>query len=58
VGAEKILYGSDYPLLLYPRKIRTPNFTTLLGQINNSGLGQPELDLVLGANMQKLLKLT
>jgi hypothetical protein len=29
-----------------------------LGQINNSGLSQPELDLVLGANMQKLLKLT
>jgi predicted TIM-barrel fold metal-dependent hydrolase len=58
VGAEKILYGSDYPLLLYPRKIRTPNFTTLLEQINNSGLSQPELDLVLGANMQKLLKLT
>lgn len=57
VGAEKILYGSDYPLLLYPRKIRQPNFITLLSEIKNSGLTKSELDLVLGGNMQKLLGL-
>ncbi len=55
VGAEKILYGSDYPLLLYPRRSRTPGFTELLAEIKNSGLSRDQLDLVLGGNMQRLL---
>lgn len=55
VGAEKILYGSDYPLLLYPRRSRTPGFAELLAEIKNSGLSRDQLDLVLGGNIQRLL---
>ena len=55
VGAEKILYGSDYPLLLFPKKTRTPGFTKLLSQIKNSGLTASQLDLILGGNIQRIL---
>ena len=57
VGAAKILYGSDYPLLLYPRRTRTPGFTDLLAELRNSGLTGDQLALILGGNMQQLLKL-
>jgi len=57
VGAKKILYGSDYPLLLYPRQTRTPNFTSLLAEIKQAGLSKSQLNLILGTNMQRLLKL-
>ena len=55
VGPEKILFGSDYPLLLYPRKSRIPNFTTLLAEIKNSGLTELELKLILGDNIEHIL---
>jgi predicted TIM-barrel fold metal-dependent hydrolase len=58
VGPEKILYGSDYPLLIYPRKTRTPNFTNLLLEIKNSGLTDDELTLILGGNIKQLLDLS
>lgn len=57
VGAEKILYGSDYPLLIYPRQEQLPSFTRLLGEIRGSGLSSHELDLVLGGNVARLLGL-
>lgn len=57
VGPEKILYGSDYPLLIYPRRSRTPDFTRLLAEITDAGLTTDELDLILGGNIKQLLKL-
>jgi predicted TIM-barrel fold metal-dependent hydrolase len=57
VGAEKILYGSDYPLLIYPGQERLPGFTRLLDEIRGSGLSAHELDLVLGGNTARLLGL-
>lgn len=57
VGSEKILYGSDYPLLIYPRRIRQPEFVTLLNEIRESGLTETELSGILGGNMQHLLGL-
>ena len=57
VGPDKILYGSDYPLRVYPRKNRTPNFTSLLHEIRTSGLSEVELDLILGKNIKDILKL-
>ena len=56
IGAEKLLYGSDYPLLIYPRRTRTPEFINLLAEIKGSGLNREELDLVLGGNIQKILE--
>jgi predicted TIM-barrel fold metal-dependent hydrolase len=57
VGPEKILYGSDYPLLVYPSQVREPGFARLLDEIRGSGLAPDELDLVLGDNIARLLGL-
>ena len=57
VGPEKILYGSDYPLLLYPGKAHKPNFTDLLNEIQTSGLTDAELSMILGGNTRRLLNL-
>jgi uncharacterized protein len=55
VGPEKILFGSDYPLLLYPRRERAPGFSRLVGEILSAGLTEPELDLILGGNARRLI---
>jgi predicted TIM-barrel fold metal-dependent hydrolase len=57
VGPEKILFGSDYPLLIYPRRTRLPGFTDLLTELRDSGLSFEQLELVLGGNIQRLLNL-
>ncbi len=55
VGPQKILYGSDYPLLIYPRRTRQPEFLNLLTEIRSSGVSETDLALILGENMQRLL---
>ena len=57
VGPKKILFGSDYPLLLYPGRSRVPEFVSLLGEIKHSGLTQNELSLVLGENIQFIVNI-
>ncbi len=57
VGPEKILYGSDYPLLIYPRQTRTPDFTRLLTELKSAGLSETDLALILGKNTQNLLNI-
>jgi predicted TIM-barrel fold metal-dependent hydrolase len=57
VGAEKLLYGSDYPLLIYPRRTRIPGFGGLLAEIRSSGLTAEQLNLILGGNVKELLGL-
>ncbi|MBN1691778.1 MAG: amidohydrolase [Dehalococcoidia bacterium] len=47
-GMEKILFGSDWPLL---------NQQRVIAHIRESGLGKDELDAVLGGNTQRLFKL-
>jgi hypothetical protein len=55
VGPSRILYGSDYPLLLYPRVSRTPSFKAFLDEIAAADLSQAERTQILGANMRRLL---
>jgi hypothetical protein len=55
VGPEKILYGSDYPLLLYPRQTHQPDFDKFLNEIKYSGLTEKQLALILGENARQLL---
>ena len=54
VGADRIVYGSDYPLRLYPRHQAEPEFARFLEEIHASGLTKPELEAVLGKNWQRL----
>lgn len=55
VGSAKILFGSDYPLLLYPRQERQPNFKTFLEQIEATNLGDDDLSAILGDNFARLV---
>ena len=48
VGADKILFGSDYPLLLQTR---------LLQEIDSTALTEEEKSLILSGNAKRLLKL-
>lgn len=53
IDPSKILYGSDYPLRLYPRRMKQPDFKTFLAEIESLNLG--ELDGILGENFQKMV---
>lgn len=58
LGSKKILYGSDYPLRLYPSQQKLPDFERFLGAIQGLGLKKEDLNAILGANMQGLLDRT
>lgn len=55
VGAHRILYGSDYPLTLYPRGSRDGGFKPFLDEIAGAGLNSDERAALLGRNMRRLL---
>ena len=55
-GADRVLFGTDYPLLCYPRESRTPDLVRPLADATASGLTGPELEQVLGGNLLRLLK--
>lgn len=55
VGAARIVYGSDYPLILYPGESRRPGFGRFLGEINQAGLGAGDREAILGSNIRRLL---
>jgi predicted TIM-barrel fold metal-dependent hydrolase len=49
IGVDKILFGSDYPLLPPAR---------YFGEMRETGLTQPQIDKICGGNAKKLLNLT
>ncbi len=55
VGADRVLYGSDYPLRLYPRKQKAPDFRLFLEEIEDAGLTASEKKKILGVNASKLI---
>jgi predicted TIM-barrel fold metal-dependent hydrolase len=55
VGTGRILYGSDYPLLLYPRESREPGFGRFLSEIASSGVTGDGLSQILGGNARRLI---
>lgn len=57
IGADRILFGSDYPLLTHRRLTREPTFAHDLQDARASGLTEPELKQVLGENARRLLRL-
>ena len=54
IGAGRILFGSDYPLRLYPKAQPEPDFSRFLTEVRSSGLGAEELAAVLGGNWRRL----
>ena len=56
VGPERLFFGSDFPLLLYPRKCRTMDMTLFVEDIRvNAGLTESEWDAVMGGSLLAFL---
>lgn len=53
---SRLLYGSDFPLLLYPSKCREMDFSMFLSDIQGkSGLNEMEMEQFLSSNLRGLL---
>lgn len=56
IGPDRLLYGSDFPLLLYPSKCRNADFTMFLNDIRqNAGLSEEEWQKVMGDNFRSFM---
>lgn len=55
VDHRKVLYGSDYPCLLFPSSISKPDFRPFLGEIDELPLALAVRDDILGLNAARLL---
>jgi hypothetical protein len=56
IGADRILFGSDYPLRVFPSASQ-PGFTRPIAETRASGLTKSELIKILRTNTRRLLKL-
>jgi predicted TIM-barrel fold metal-dependent hydrolase len=54
IGAERILWGTDYPLLTRPRRSRTPGFSLDLEAVRTAGLSPAETTAIVGGNAARL----
>src|SRR6202142_1863462 len=54
-GAARVIYGSDYPLILYPRETRKAGFGRFLGELAGAGLTDHERAAILSSNIRRLL---
>lgn len=54
-GSDRVLFGTDYPLRVYPRVGKQPEFQRMVVEIENLNLTDEELSAMLGGNLQKLL---
>ncbi|MEZ5415030.1 MAG: amidohydrolase family protein [Opitutaceae bacterium] len=57
VGAERVLFGSDFPLNLYPAIDAEPNMTRLVAEVHRSELTAAQLKVVVADNARRVLKL-
>lgn len=57
VGPDRVLYGSDFPLNLYPAIDVEPNMTRLVAEVHRSELTAAQLKVVVADNVRRLLKL-
>ena len=55
IGADKILFGSDLPLLLYPRIHRTPGWAPFLEEFHASGLSASDRRKIARGNFETLM---
>lgn len=54
LGAEKLLFGSDYPLRAFPKRQKRAGFCRMRDWVMDSGLTEAELSLVLWENAKRL----
>jgi hypothetical protein len=56
VGADKVLFGSDFPLILYPRSQTEPDFIPFLNEMRKLGLSVEEWAKVMGENAERVFQ--
>ena len=56
VDLDRILFGTDYPLLTHPRLTRQPEFDLDVAEVLEAGLTATQRDKILGENVLRLLK--
>lgn len=54
ISYKKLLYGSDYPLLVYPKKQKEPDFRPFLDEIKEAALSEDVYADVMGKNAARL----
>jgi predicted TIM-barrel fold metal-dependent hydrolase len=57
VGADRVLFGSDYPLTLYPGRETGASWRNLLAEVGGANLGAGPLSSILGGNALRVVKL-
>jgi uncharacterized protein len=55
IGPDRILFASDYPLRIYPKKQQARGFELILDEVRSSGLIEMEYVAILGENAKKIL---
>jgi hypothetical protein len=55
-GADRILFGSDYPLMLYPKVSREPRLKPFVDEVLGAGVAPADAAAILGGNMRSLLR--
>ncbi len=56
VGEDRLLFGSDFPLLLYPSKLREANMTLFIEDLKqNAGFSETEWDKIMGENFREFV---
>ncbi|MDQ8181780.1 amidohydrolase family protein [Pelagicoccus sp. SDUM812005] len=58
VGSQKVLFGTDYPLRVFPRDKRAPDFATPLAELHNSELSAREQTAITADNAKRIFALT
>ena len=53
-GSDKVLFGSDFPLILYPKRQTEPDYAPFLAEICGVGLPTETLAKVMGGNAQRV----
>jgi predicted TIM-barrel fold metal-dependent hydrolase len=54
-GADRVIFGSDYPLRLYPRLSRFPDFIRMVDEIRAQDLSREHFAALMGGNLLSLL---
>ena len=58
VGIDKLLFGSDYPLRIFPRLEKSPEMMRYFRTIREeSGLSESDLSNLFGANFARMMSL-
>jgi len=57
VGAERILFGSDFPLVLYPKTETEPSIASFVAQVKALGLKASDMERIFSGNAKYVFSL-